>query len=224
MLRFYFSPSGRVSRKQMWTRFLLPCGGLATLTTLANVAVAATGMLMILPITTMVSSIVGLVMIWPSIAVPVKRFHDRNMSGWWVLIFFMLGLVSTLVMLAGMMAGPAVTLAGSVSLGVVLLWQFVILFVLRGTDGDNRFGADPLLGGVGAATSQSPRKAKDFDRRADKAIAEAKAAMKPGNSQPNRAEQRKQKIIGRKSPAPVAKRPYVQGAKPSAFGRRKQPV
>lgn len=227
MFRFYFYPNGRVSRREMWMKFLLPYGGLVTLTNLANMAVAATGMLGLLPLTIMVSSIVGLAMFWPSIAVPIKRFHDRNMSGWWVLIFFVLALVATLVMLAGTMAGPMVTLIGAVTLGAVLLWQFVILFVLPGTDGDNRFGSDPRLGASvssQAAGVPSSRPASAFDRRADKAIADAKAAMKAGKTAPNRAEQRKQKVMGRKPDASAPKRPYVQGARPASFGRRKQPV
>lgn len=225
MLRFYFSPMGRVTRRDMWMKFLLPCGSLATLTTLANVAGAATGMLMILPITTMVASLTGLVMFWPSIAVPVKRFHDRNMSGWWVLIFFVLGMVMTLIMLAGMAAGPMVTLVGSVGLGVVLLWQFVILFVLPGTSGDNRFGPDPKNPvAVSGKGKMAPRAQTAFDRRADAAIANAKVAMQTRKPAPDRLHERKQKIIGRKPDAPAARRPYVQGAKPPAFGRRKQPV
>lgn len=52
----------------------------------------------------------------------VRRWHDRNRSGWWVLI--------ALVPLIG----PA--------------WTFVECGCLRGTDGDNRFGPDPLAPGL----------------------------------------------------------------------------
>ena len=56
-------------------------------------------------------------MLWVSLAVSVKRWHDRDMSGWWILI----GLV------------PVIG-------GIVAILQTGFL---RGTVGDNRFGPDP---------------------------------------------------------------------------------
>lgn len=58
--------------------------------------------------------------IWFSLALQVKRWHDRNKSGFWVFI----GLVPYI---------------GSI-------WQFVECGCLRGTDGPNRYGEDPLQG------------------------------------------------------------------------------
>jgi uncharacterized membrane protein YhaH (DUF805 family) len=73
---------------------------------------------------------VGLLAVWglgsliPSIAVTVRRFHDRDMSGWWVLGFAVLG---------------AIPLVGAIASIVQL-----VLMVLPGTPGPNRFGEDPL--------------------------------------------------------------------------------
>lgn len=223
MFRFYFSPHGRVSRREIWMKFLLPCGGFSTLTMLANMVVAATGMLMLLPLTSAISSIVGLVMIWPGFAVSIKRFHDRNMSGWWTLVFFAIAGVFTLVMLVGIWAGPMARLFGAGGLGIVLTIQFVILYVLKGGQGPNRFGPDPLDPDAKALANNSnaamPAHAtySAFDQRADAAIAEARQAMANGQ----RAQQRKNAIMGRKPDPTVAPRPYVQGVKPAAFGRRK---
>ena len=55
--------------------------------------------------------------IWTSLAISVKRWHDRGKSGWWVLI-------------------GAIPLLGPI-------WQFVETGCLRGTYGNNRYGADP---------------------------------------------------------------------------------
>jgi uncharacterized membrane protein YhaH (DUF805 family) len=63
------------------------------------------------------SSIANLVIAIPSIAVAVRRLHDIDHSGWWILI----GLV------------PLV--------GFILL---LVWFVSEGTRGPNRFGPDPL--------------------------------------------------------------------------------
>jgi uncharacterized membrane protein YhaH (DUF805 family) len=59
----------------------------------------------------------------PSIAVTVRRFHDRDMSGWWYLGLTVAGLI------------PVVGIIGSIALFVFM--------VLPGTEGSNRFGADP---------------------------------------------------------------------------------
>lgn len=59
----------------------------------------------------------------PSIAVTVRRLHDRDMSGWWYLGLAVAGLV------------PFVGFIANIAL--------LVLFVLPGTPGSNRFGADP---------------------------------------------------------------------------------
>lgn len=52
----------------------------------------------------------------PSLAVTVRRLHDTDRSGWWILIFFI----------------PIV--------GVIVA---VVFLASKGTEGDNRFGPDP---------------------------------------------------------------------------------
>ena len=63
-----------------------------------------------------------LAMIWPSLAISIKRWHDRDKSGWWVLI----GLVP---FIGG-------------------IWALVETGFLVGTRGGNQYGPDPLGGGV----------------------------------------------------------------------------
>ena len=64
----------------------------------------------------LLSVIYGLAVLMPSIAVGVRRLHDTDRSGWWLLI--------SLIPLIG---------------GIVLL----VFFVLDGTPGENRFGPNP---------------------------------------------------------------------------------
>ena len=76
-------------------------------------------------------TIVGLVLlgIWmlailiPSIAVTVRRLHDRDMSGWWYLGI----IVASMIPVVGFIASIAM----------------LVLMVLPGTAGPNRFGNDP---------------------------------------------------------------------------------
>ena len=65
-----------------------------------------------------VSGIAAWVLLYPAIMLYAKRWHDRNKSGWWTLINF-------------------VPIIGG-------LWLLIELGFLRGTDGPNRFGPDPL--------------------------------------------------------------------------------
>ena len=71
----------------------------------------------------------GLLGIWalasfiPMIAVVVRRLHDRDMSGWWYLGAIVAGMI------------PFVGILASLALLVLLL--------LPGTAGPNRFGPDP---------------------------------------------------------------------------------
>ncbi len=53
----------------------------------------------------------------PSLAVQVRRLHDIDKSGWWILISF-------------------IPIIGAIWL--------IVWFCLKGTEGDNRFGSDPL--------------------------------------------------------------------------------
>ncbi len=55
-------------------------------------------------------------LVWPCAAVSVKRWHDRDKSGWWVLVY--------LIPLIG------------------LLWTLIANGMVRGTRGPNRFGDD----------------------------------------------------------------------------------
>lgn len=62
--------------------------------------------------------IISLLFLYPVLAVYTKRWHDRDKSGWWTLIMF-------------------VPVIGGI-------WLIVELGFLRGTEGANRFGPDPL--------------------------------------------------------------------------------
>lgn len=89
----------------------------------------------------------------PDIAVTVRRLHDTNRSGWWILapvvpyLFFwvMFGTAaSSGVAPQDLMNGP-LAMVGLLCLLVALLLALVLLifYFLDGTPGPNRFGADP---------------------------------------------------------------------------------
>ena len=65
-----------------------------------------------------VAFVVVVAAVWISLAVAVKRYHDRGKAGWWILI--------TLVPVIGG------------------LWYLIECGFLRGTIGPNAYGPDPL--------------------------------------------------------------------------------
>ena len=104
----WLSLQGRIPRKAFWIYsflLLVPC-------------IAIVGLLY------WISDTLGMIAMvlfyalafWAGLALQVKRFHDRDKSGWWVLIGF-------------------VPVIGG-------LWLLIELGFLRGTEGANRFGGD----------------------------------------------------------------------------------
>jgi uncharacterized membrane protein YhaH (DUF805 family) len=76
------------------------------------------------------------------IAVGVKRLHDRNKSGWWLLLFYILPAVLSGV---GEASGNAAIASLLALIAVAIyVWGFVELACLRGTVGPNKYGPDPL--------------------------------------------------------------------------------
>jgi len=103
-----FSFKGRVPRKVYW---LYGVVGLL----LASVMV--TLLLGIAGFDELTADLVAnLLIAWPAAAITVKRWHDRDKSGWWLLI--------NLVPFVG------------------VVWSLIENGLLRGTVGANRFGAD----------------------------------------------------------------------------------
>jgi uncharacterized membrane protein YhaH (DUF805 family) len=90
-------------------------------------------------------------------AVGIKRLHDRNKSGWWILLFYLAP--SVLSGIADTSEQPmAAVVLGLASL-VISIWGLVELGFLRGTVGPNQYGPDPLQTPSGAGPSIAPASA-----------------------------------------------------------------
>jgi uncharacterized membrane protein YhaH (DUF805 family) len=76
------------------------------------------------------------------IAVGIKRLHDRDKSGWWLLLFYLApGLLDGL---ATNLDREGTGLVFSLASLVVSIWGLIELGFLRDTTGPNRYGPDPL--------------------------------------------------------------------------------
>jgi uncharacterized membrane protein YhaH (DUF805 family) len=110
-LKKYADFSGRAPRAEYWWFYLLTVVAYIVAMILDSIVGAggAGGF-------GLLSIVVMLGLLLPSLAAGVRRLHDTDRSGWWLLI--------ALVPLVG---------------AIVLL----VFWVLEGTRGDNRFGPDP---------------------------------------------------------------------------------
>lgn len=86
--------------------------------------------------------IIGIPIIVSGIAVGIKRLHDRDKSGWWLLFFYLVpGVLDGIGQGLGRDGIGIIFTLGSLAISI---WAFVLLGCLRGTTGPNKFGPDPL--------------------------------------------------------------------------------
>jgi uncharacterized membrane protein YhaH (DUF805 family) len=108
--QLYLGLRGRVSRRVFWLHGVL---ALLLAAMLGNALMEIAGVRIELA-----GRLVNLLLAWPCIAVSVKRLHDYDFSGWWLLINLVPAVGSLITLIAN---------------------GFV-----PGTPGANRFGPDPL--------------------------------------------------------------------------------
>jgi len=157
-LKRYAEFSGRSRRKEYWMYQLgliilytlivvlaLALGGFGIMSGDPTALASAAGGAMIIMI---LYFLVVLALFIPSLAVLVRRLHDTDRSGWWVLA----PIAPYLLVFAGagmMAASPENAAAGGIlsligGLGTLALGITLFVFtVLDGTRGPNRFGPDP---------------------------------------------------------------------------------
>ena len=108
----FLTNDGRINRAPFWIGGII----LAVVNFVASIIIALVagdrtiGQILVV--------LIALALVYPGINLGIKRFHDRDKSGWWVLIILV------------PIIGP--------------IWYFIEAGCLRGTVGPNRFGPDPL--------------------------------------------------------------------------------
>lgn len=150
-LQKYADFSGRASRPEYWW-FVL---GLIVVYIVVSIVES------ILGINRMIGGVYGplMVLLWlativPQISVGVRRLHDTNRSGWWLLLplipYCLAFILGGSAMMGGSMAGLGV--AGIfLIIGAVCAIALLVFMILPGTPGDNRFG--PASGDTGSAAT-----------------------------------------------------------------------
>jgi uncharacterized membrane protein YhaH (DUF805 family) len=90
----------------------------------------------------LIKVVVTPLVLWVYLATSIKRLHDRDKSGWWMVPFFVMpGIFNELTDRSDF--SHAAMALGVVTFGLYL-WGFVEMYCLKGSHKTNRFGPDPL--------------------------------------------------------------------------------
>lgn len=167
-LKRYADFSGRSRRMEfwMWQLFqiivyflvivlVMVAGGGAMMSGDPTALAAAGGAVLII---FLLYGLYALAVLIPSIAVAVRRLHDTNRTGWWVLAPLA---PYVLMIVAGMMAAASPDSAGLVGIValicllavIVLAIVLLVFYVLEGTKGPNQYGPDPKAPDAGQVFS-----------------------------------------------------------------------
>jgi len=131
----YFNFKGRASRSEFWFFYLF---------LLIGYAISICTMFISIKLFIGIISIFVLAMIIPSLAVTVRRLHDINKSGWFILLPLPFDIMERVLE-----RSSGEVMGFSLLFTVIALGLYIYLLVLYCTDGDkknNRFGKNIYKG------------------------------------------------------------------------------
>jgi uncharacterized membrane protein YhaH (DUF805 family) len=147
-----FGFSGRINRAKYWLAalfwFLVAIAAFGVVIFLIGVGASdfsaddIGGVIAAFGLGILVIAIVLIAMLISYFAVGIKRLHDRNKSGWWILLFYAGPLVLNVI--GGSSQSDVVSSFLALASFAITIWALVELGFLRGTVGLNQYGPDPL--------------------------------------------------------------------------------
>jgi uncharacterized membrane protein YhaH (DUF805 family) len=154
-----FGFSGRINRAKWWLTVLVSI----IISVVAAIIGAAAGE----TASNVISLIAFIPQFWISLAAGVKRLHDLNRTGAWLVLFYIgpviliifFFIVACVDVAAALMSGDSLDNATIARIGLTGGVVFLLIFILgiwaliwfgclRGTVGPNQYGPDPLEGRV----------------------------------------------------------------------------
>ncbi|AQS41656.1 MAG: Hypothetical protein BHV28_09600 [Candidatus Tokpelaia hoelldobleri] len=150
----YATFSGRASRSEYWWFFLFNALIFAVFYIIMLLAGAmfitsgqhepSTGLMIFSGIFMLLAFIFFVGLIIPNISVTVRRLHDRNLSGWWLPVYLLAGFLINWAMYFAIAHELSSLILLLYFLFLAIYIMFIVILAMRGTKGQNRFGADPL--------------------------------------------------------------------------------
>jgi uncharacterized membrane protein YhaH (DUF805 family) len=154
-----FGFSGRINRAKWWLAFLIS----AIIGVVASIVSGVTSY----GVGAAVTLLAFIPQFWISLAASVKRLHDLNRTGGWLVLFYLgpallvivFFVIAGIDVLAALLSDKAldpvifarVGITGAI-IGLLIfilgVWSLIWFGCLRGTVGPNQYGPDPLEGKV----------------------------------------------------------------------------
>jgi uncharacterized membrane protein YhaH (DUF805 family) len=134
-LKRYAEFTGRSRRKEYWSYILL----IVVLGIVINVVEGILGLSNMVGPYGPISALLALGTFIPTLAAGIRRLHDTDRSGWWLLVGYGPLAVALALLVAGNLQFGMMIL-GVAGIGFLVL---LVLMVIEGTRGDNQYGPDP---------------------------------------------------------------------------------
>ena len=138
LFQLLFGISGRINRAKFWLAVVINSVPVLIVSgILFSLFSAGLGALFFIIVIVFIPWLIS------GIAISIKRLHDRDKSGWWLLVFYVLPAVLNHI---AEPAGTALQFIFELASLALSIWGFVELGCLRGTAGPNKYGSNPLAG------------------------------------------------------------------------------
>lgn len=136
-LKKYADFTGRARRKEYWMYVLLLIGLVVVATLIESVLGLGAMVGPYGPLTALI--LLGTLV--PSLAVGVRRLHDTNRPGWWLLAAYVPAILMMLLPMLGILNAALIMILSLISLAALI--GLLVLMVLEGNRGPNQYGPDP---------------------------------------------------------------------------------
>ena len=172
-IRKYADFSGRATRAEYWWWVLATLIVSFALGAIDGFVNSISGYKAFSPL----SVVFGIAVLLPDLAVTCRRLHDIGKSGWWQLLWFIVGIIAVIPLVVGIVVGVVAAFAGDgsweslakpefwipVAAGIlvaVVIWIGLVVWWLvwmakQGQPGPNRYGPDPRAWDDDAGVEQS---------------------------------------------------------------------
>ena len=155
----YADFTGRAPRAEFWWYFL----AVIIASIVARIIDNILGMSLMGPYGPL-SLILMLGLLVPNIAVGVRRLHDTDRSGWWILLpvvpYCLAFVLGGAAMMGGAASGSAMGMGAGMGIAAIFLLigaacalLLLVFYCLPGTPGDNRYGPNPYGSGGGSTVA-----------------------------------------------------------------------
>lgn len=122
-----------------------------------------------------IALVINIAIWWLSIVASIRRLHDIDKSGFWILLPAGASIVGITMLAIGLFGGSDLLFALGIIVGLGGTGYMIFLLVQPGTPGPNKYGPNPLATAAYNAPDMSATTANDMSAPADNNMSEPAA-------------------------------------------------